>query len=396
MRSLNFLLTNMCFMILSVHDSNISINIWLSMHNHLLLFISIYTYENKYFNQIDYLDFWDSSDNGVLNSALVGSTDDTEISVLSPVDVPWVGNKPVWSSVVSSPSKNSDGMSSEFLSSGVNVDSGLVLVEVLVDSECGLDWSVGNDFSLDLGDLLSDGVSGASEVLVSGVGNVVVLVGALVNTSWGIVSIIWARWPGNVSDGLSAWGKGVWLASELSLVRSSGAESALDKVLPGVDWVSSLASVSAVGAARKNIFSWEKGVDGSVGGDAETIRSSLGGSERPAGSTVRLVTDVVDWHTVWPLGTGIECCWNGILVDIMLHNLNIWSVWGNEFGSHETLLDLFNGDVLWNLSLPERLLWVHILGDSFLGFWNKWNNESGGNSHQGSKNEVFLQDNYNY
>lgn len=105
---------------------------------------------------------WNSGNSRVLDSTLVESTNDTEVSLLSPGDVPRVGDKPVWGSVVDSPSEDLDGVSSEGGSGGVYVHSSGVLVEVLVDGEGNLDWSVRKNLGLDLLDLLSDGVGGRS------------------------------------------------------------------------------------------------------------------------------------------------------------------------------------------------------------------------------------------
>lgn len=98
---------------------------------------------------IMHLDLGLSGDNCWFNSALIISTVDLEETALSPVNSPWVGNKPVWRSALSSPSDDLNGVSSEVLSGGVLVNSALVFVEVFVNRECSLNWSISVDFSLD-------------------------------------------------------------------------------------------------------------------------------------------------------------------------------------------------------------------------------------------------------
>ena len=91
-----------------------------------------------------------------LNAALIVSSSNSEESLISPVLVPAVGNEPVRGSAFDSPSDDLDGVSSEGGSGSVVIDSTLVGGEVTVDGEGSLNWSVGHDFGLDLGDLGGD------------------------------------------------------------------------------------------------------------------------------------------------------------------------------------------------------------------------------------------------
>lgn len=247
------------------------------------------------------LDLGESSDDGRLDSALVGSAKDLEEAGLSPVGSPGVGDEPVWRSVLSSPSDDLDGVSSEVLSGGVLVDSRLVLIEVLVDGERTLDWSVCEDLRLDGGNALGDSVGGGSEVLVLGVGNGVSGLAAQ-RASWGL-----GLWAGS----RSAWGDWVRLASG-SLVVSSSDDSLRVPPSESLDWVSSLASVSALRSAAGQEIVWrDDRLLGSLGLDADSVGDGLSGSEGPARSTGGLVTDELDGLALGPLGAGVEGGWDG-------------------------------------------------------------------------------------
>ena len=76
----------------------------------------------------------ETGSNSLLDSALVGTSEDLEVSVHAPLGVPGVGNSPVrGSGGGNSPSDDLDGVSSKLGSSLVDVDSRSVLVEVGVD-----------------------------------------------------------------------------------------------------------------------------------------------------------------------------------------------------------------------------------------------------------------------
>jgi len=115
-----------------------------------------------------------SSDNRGLNATFVSTTDDAEESLLSPVGVPRVGNNPVrFSDFVRSssdtPSDKFDGMTTQVRSRGVLVDTRGIGLEVLIDGEGDFLRTVGHQISLDLGDVLGNGVAGGQVLFVSGV-----------------------------------------------------------------------------------------------------------------------------------------------------------------------------------------------------------------------------------
>ncbi|GMT10917.1 hypothetical protein PFISCL1PPCAC_2214, partial [Pristionchus fissidentatus] len=257
-----------------------------------------------------HLDLGKTGDDSLLNSALVRSLDDAEESLLSPLNVPRVGNEPVGGSVLNSPSDDLDCVSSENLSGDVLVDSSGVLVEVLVDGECSLDGSVVEDLLLDGIDLLLDGVRRLSLELVVvvalGVGGVGAFGSALggvgVDDSGAVVVV------GGAIDGVGTAGlDGVRLAAGVLVESTASADSLLRHVSPGTDGVSTLASVSAEeSTAREEIVGGEGRLLGSIGGNADTVGHGLGGSECPACSSVGLVTDGSDSLAGRPLLTSVE------------------------------------------------------------------------------------------
>lgn len=85
------------------------------------------------------------------NATLVVSTLDFEVTRFSPGGAPAVGNLPVFHAIFDSPSNNTDSMASQSRSSDVMVDTSLVVVEISVNSEGTLNWSIFVDFLLDGG-----------------------------------------------------------------------------------------------------------------------------------------------------------------------------------------------------------------------------------------------------
>jgi len=59
----------------------------------------------------------------LFNATFIGASLDLEETLVSPVFIPAVGNKPVISTIFSSPSKNFDGMTSKGRATGVMIDT---------------------------------------------------------------------------------------------------------------------------------------------------------------------------------------------------------------------------------------------------------------------------------
>lgn len=72
----------------------------------------------------------------IVNTALIES--DSEETVFSPLGAPRVGDDPVVNTI----SDDFDGMSTKLLSSGVVIDSLLVVHEIFVNGETSLNWAI--------------------------------------------------------------------------------------------------------------------------------------------------------------------------------------------------------------------------------------------------------------
>jgi len=117
-------------------------------------------------SDIHRLQLGSTSNDAILNTALVSAAADLEETAVSPVSVPGVGNPPVVSAVISAPAQDLDGMATELLTRDVLVNAGLVGHEVLVDGEGSLNGTVGHDLSLDGRDVGGNRVRAGTEVLV--------------------------------------------------------------------------------------------------------------------------------------------------------------------------------------------------------------------------------------
>ena len=100
----------------------------------------------------------DAGDDLSFDSAFVVSSSNSEESFVSPVLIPAVGDEPVRSSTLDSPTDNLNSVSSEGRPSGVVINSLFVGGEVSVNGECRLNWTVSHYFSLDLCNLRGDTV----------------------------------------------------------------------------------------------------------------------------------------------------------------------------------------------------------------------------------------------
>jgi hypothetical protein len=209
------------------------------------------------------------------------SEGDSEESALSPSGVPRVSADPVLDSVLLSPSDELDGVSSEEVTLEVLVDSALVGHEILIDVETSLDGSVGEDFELDG---LRVGVLARRSLLDEVLGGGLSILALLELTAVRLVSLDALVGPARFSDKTVSFHE-----------------------LPGEGEHTSLASEIVV-VARDHILSTEDSVDGSLGGDAESVRGSLSGTKSPAGSAVSLVSNGVD--AIRPLLSSIEALRN--------------------------------------------------------------------------------------
>lgn len=241
----------------------------------------------------------ETSRNLRLNSQVVGSAQDLEISIVSPVGVPRVGDQPVGSSSLHSPAQDANGMSSKHLSCHVLVHSRLVVDQILVHSECALHGSIGHDLVLDLGNVFAHRVRRLAEFLVITVFDLVTVLALLVAL-------------GSLSLGGIA-GRACSIHVVLTRLNFIGSTSlfrsictATDQALacpvgPGRARKSSITSESAGVATRDQIVGREMEIERLIRVNAITVGHRFNGTKRPARSTRALVTDLADGGAVGPL-----------------------------------------------------------------------------------------------
>lgn len=309
-----------------------------------------------------------TSNNTAFNTALVGATEDAEGTLLTPGVIPGVGADPVWSAVLNAPTDHLDGVTTEVLAGLVLVDTTSIGFEVLIDSHGDGDGTLLHDFHLDVLDTLHT-VRRLGESLVVLVGNTVSSLRAGTGAGWGLV--LWesvatnhAWWWGDV---VSAGWEGVWLAggasSLVSIVTASG-DTDLGEPVPGTRWLTTVAAhgegAGEASAARVGILRSED-LGGITSADAVTVVEGLSGTEGPARTAIRLVTDTAsDGRALWPSSADIEGLWDLSSLDLPLGLLDgrgnvAFLVW--EDGT-EHLLNVSDGGVGeldWDSSVPGGL-----------------------------------------
>lgn len=220
-------------------------------------------------------------------------------------------------------------MSSKVLSGLVDVDSRSVLVEISIDGESGLNWSVVEDLSLDGSDVSSNGISALSLEQDVGVWLSLISVNALLGASWGSSLLGWAA--------KSARWQEVWLAPFGISVSVSSDDSGVNPISPGLNGISSSASVSAGSAAGEDVLHGVSVVVSSLAGNTDSVSDGLSSSESPTRSTVSLISDFSDGGAVWPVLLRREVDWERVL-----DSGDDWDgvLWGSQL-----LLSEFQGSV---------------------------------------------------
>jgi hypothetical protein len=239
----------------------------------------------------------------LLEAALVHTH--PEVTVETPTGTPRVGDDPVRSGTLLTPSKDLDGMTTELVTRGMFVDTRSIGHEVRVDDETGLDGTVGVDFLLDRRNI-SEGAVLTSFVLL-------------------------------ISTGSSARSFASTSVSTTGSVRITGIrdDTSSLEVLPGLVEVTTL--TSHVGAVTGDHVLW--GEDDVVTTfDAGSVGENLRGGESPAGTTSLLVSDGM--HAAWPLVDGVERGWDGDVIFQDLSFLTGGSGVGSDDGTEEECLDL--------------------------------------------------------
>jgi len=238
---------------------------------------------------------------------------DSEETVFTPRSAPRVGNDPVVGTVFVTPTDDLDGVTTESRSGLMSVDTTRIRHEILVDGEASFDGSVLEDAGLD--------GSGIRELNNGSLSGVVVLEGRAISALGNILAL----------DGLSA------------VVRSIGEaavseETITDEEPPGEQGDTTVATVVHDVVAGEEVLGGEDDIDGSVGGDAESVGEDFRGSEGPAASAVTLISDGVD--TSGPLFRGVEIS-GDVLNTFVVEDSQVLVDGGiNEVGTQELLLDL--------------------------------------------------------
>ena len=284
-------------------------------------------------------DFWDTGNDLTFNSTFVLSSKNFEESFFSPIFVPWVGNKPVRSSVFNTPSDDFDGMSSQRASTNMMIDTWFIGKEIAVNAESSFNWTVSHDFGLNLFNVWWNTINAIGIPFV-------LFIASSVNTwflafwSW-LTGTAWLISSGGV---VITWGEIVRLAVFGVVVKPSSNKTWSLEVIPGTWWVSTVASVSAWNsAACQQVFSWDSGLKGLVAGNTDSVTHGFGSTEGPAWSTGWLISNFLDWFTFWPLGSWEEFGWDVL----QWFNFLDWELvfqWGLE-GSHQSF-NFFHGSTV--------------------------------------------------
>lgn len=241
-----------------------------------------------------------SANNLALNTALAHLN--TEVTILTPVLVPAVGNLPVLNTILNTPTNKLDSMSAKSGSSHMLVDTTLVGHEVLIHSESNLHRSVGHELSLD-GLNSTHRVSLLEEVLIILIGHGVSLL-ALSDTLRSILSLSARRIL--TSAVMLALSKSIGIAPILRTILSSSGYTHSVEPVPSRRGETSLASESAYITASKKILRRQTILDLSLRSNAQTISSSLSSSESPARTAHRLITNLLQRGALRPLLSSIE------------------------------------------------------------------------------------------
>lgn len=255
-----------------------------------------------------------TGNDGTLNAALVGATEDLEGTLLTPAVVPGVNAQPVRSTVLNTPANHLDGVTTKVLAGNVLVNTGGVGLEVLVDSEGNADGTLLHQLLLHVGDTLNR-VRVRSEVLVLAVGDRVSGLRASGGTLGGGVlrESIASHHTRRRGDVVSARLHRVRLAAgtlvDISVVTASD-DTVLGEPVPGSGRLTTIAALGEragrASAASSSVLSGED--SGRItGGNAVTVIEGLGGTESPAGAAVTLVTNTAsDGRALRPGGANIK------------------------------------------------------------------------------------------
>jgi len=226
----------------------------------------------------------DTSPGLALDVALVVTTTDAEVTVLSPVGIPGVGASPELLTVLNTVADKLDSVTTLETTSGVVIDTRGIAHEIFINFEGNLEGTVGGKLGLHVL-LTDDGVALLTLALIS----------IPIKSSVASASLLALR-----SDHAAV----VTGSVRIALIRNN---TSADPVLPGATGLTTVARTAASESGARaavDILSREGNILILV--DTHTIRHGLSGTESPAGTAVLLVTDLSHGSARGPLGAGIE------------------------------------------------------------------------------------------
>jgi len=199
-----------------------------------------------------------------------------------------VVDEPVRSSVLFTPSLNLDAMSTKVATRSVSVNSTLVAQKVLINAEASLNWTLGHDVVLD--------ISNAVEVV--GVSNGVHLPGTTCDA--GVVGPA-VRSVHKVQARLLS------RSTSRNIVRIASISHNTVVGHEGPDGiVGSSLTTSSILVTLNYLSERKRLVESSLGGNAESVSSSLNTSKSPARTTSSLVINGANGLAVRPVGGSSE------------------------------------------------------------------------------------------
>jgi len=228
---------------------------------------------------------------GGLNTTLVLTTEDTEVTLLTPVFVPGVGNEPVFDTVVRTIAKDTDGVTTFIAATDVLVDTTSVSQEILIDREGTLARTVGGKLGHHIS-LTTDGVNLGTLSFVA-----LEIDARIINAS-----LLASR------SGLDARA-GIGAARDVVIAAGEGVLDALlsnnTSALPVVVSARGITTIARTSArAAVHIFSRKDDINTVL--DALTVRHRLNSTESPARTAFALITDHGHGLAVRPVSTSIE------------------------------------------------------------------------------------------
>ena len=125
--------------------------------------------------------FWETGSDLAFDTAVIPSTKNFEVALITPVRVPRISNEPVRSTVFYTPSEHFDSVTAESLATDVLIHpcesqtanyivpsriyfmiiglTRFIIDEICVDGKSCFDWAIGHDFSLNLFYIAADAIS---------------------------------------------------------------------------------------------------------------------------------------------------------------------------------------------------------------------------------------------